>query len=101
MKHSDAPEIIRQAASRIAGTALGPFIMGQRNVDLEALEQRINERVIEEMQFVLAGVVAVLAKTSVVVVMDETKRQSKAAPKKPKAQKSRGADNPKAEKGKK
>lgn len=57
---TEVPACVKDAASRIAGTALGPFIMGQRNVDLEALEQRIVRQVISEMNhfglIVLAGV---------------------------------------------
>jgi len=88
-KQSEPPELIKQAASRIAGTALGPFIMGERRVDLEALEQRINERVIEEMHYVLCAVIATLATTSIVVVMEDGKPQLKAEPKKRKAQNKR------------
>lgn len=90
MAKAPVPEIVRQAASRIAGTALGPFIMGQRNVDLDALEQRINDRVIEEMQFVMASILSVMAKTSVFVVVEDYKEQPKAAPKKRKATKKPG-----------
>lgn len=101
MASAETPEYIRQAASRIAGTALGPFIMGERHVDLEALEKRINERVIEEMARLAAALIASLAHTSVIVMVDEVEKQPKAAKKKPKAKKSAAGQNLKEKTGKK
>lgn len=86
----DTPDYVKAAASRIAGTALGPFIMGQRNVDLEALEQRIIRQSIEEMKTIAVSVaLGILRSTAITVVVEEVQEQPKAAPKKPKAQKSR------------
>jgi hypothetical protein len=82
------PACVTEAASRIAGTALGPFIMGQRNVDLDALEQRIVSHVIKEMNYVcllmLAGV-ALGPQLVVHVSEDKPKRarKRKSAAKKP------------------
>lgn len=79
MKFStEVPPSVQDAAARIAGTALGPFIMGQRNVDLEALERRIVAHVIKEMNYfgllVLAGVVM----GSQVVVVEEAPKPKRA-----------------------
>jgi hypothetical protein len=47
--YGNAPEMVISAASRIAGTALGPFIMGEKRVDLDALEKKIMEQAVYEM----------------------------------------------------
>ena len=87
---TEMPPIIRQAASRIAGVALGPFIMGERRVDLDALEHRINQVVEREMIALVASVLTAMQKhTDVLDDIDHVVDQLEGAAKTVKAQKSR------------
>jgi hypothetical protein len=87
---TDTPEVIKRAASRIAGTALGPFIMGEKHVDLDALEKRINEAVEREMIAVTYGILTVLySHTDVLNDVDDLTRQLEVAAKNKRAQKTR------------
>lgn len=87
---TDTPEAIKRAASRIAGTALGPFIMGERHVDLDALEQRITEAVEREMVMVVSGILTVLYDhTDVLNDVDDLTRQLEVAAKNMRVKKTR------------
>lgn len=87
---TEMPHIIKQAASRIAGTALGPFIMGERRVNLDELEARITKQVEKEMQALAASLLAALyMHTDVLKDIPGVEQQLMAAEKKQKAQKSR------------
>jgi hypothetical protein len=86
----EAPEAIKGAASRIASVALGPFIMGEKHVDLDALEQRIIKAVEREMIAVVSGILVVLYDhTDVLNDVHDLTRQLEVAAKNIKVQKTR------------
>ena len=86
----EMPPIIKQAASRIAGVALGPFIMGQRHVDLDELEARIIKAVEKEMQALASSLLVALYKhTDVLKDVPAVEQQLRDAEKRVKSQKRR------------